>query len=44
MTVYNTTGIAVATAFADGNEVRIAGLQRGLYIVTIADKAVKVIL
>ena len=42
VTVYNTMGVAAATAEANGNELRIEALQSGIYVVTIADKVVKV--
>lgn len=44
VTVYNLTGIAVATETADGNEVRFDNLTPGVYIVVVNNKSVKVFL
>ena len=44
VTVHNLTGIGVASEQADGNNVRIEGLQHGVYIVTVNGKATKVVL
>ncbi len=42
VTVYNITGIAVATETAEGNEVRFDNLQSGIYVVVADGNAIKV--
>lgn len=44
VSVYNLTGVAIASKGADGGEVRFSGLQSGVYIVVVDGKAVKVML